>query len=119
MNAIHDTYASWNWCFGRTPKFNITKSFQIPECIQHDQGISGEIKITMTVEHGKITDIILCLPPSMANEGLATEGTVISELVGQRFSEHAMYTLERLLSTMKSDTDRFVTECLKQVMISA
>lgn len=72
----------------------------------------------MTVEEGKITDIVICLPPSMATEGL-TEGSVISGLIGQRFSEHALYTLEQLLSDVKSDTDRFVTECLKQVMISA
>lgn len=119
MNAIRDQYASWNWCFGKTPKFSITKSFQIPYDLQNEPGIPGEVKITMTVENGKIIDIVLCLPPSMANEGFTAEGSVISELVGQRFSEHAIYTLEKLLSMMKSDTDRFVTECLKQVVISA
>lgn len=119
LNAIRDQYASWNWCYGKTPKFDITKSFQIPDGLLSEQGTSGEVKISMTVENGKITDIIICLPPSMANEGLETEGSVITRLIGQRFSENTLYTLERLLSAMKSDTDRFVTECLKQVMISA
>lgn len=119
LQAIRNHYASWDWCFGKTPKFDITKSFEIPSGLLNENGVSGEVKITLTVEKGKITDIIICLPPSMATAGLTTDGTALSELIGQRFSENALCTLEKLLRMMKSDTDRFVTECLKQVMTSA
>lgn len=85
----------------------------------NEDGISGEVKVTLTVEQGKITDIVMCLPPSMASEALTVEGSFMSPLIGQRFSENALCTLEQLLSNVKSDTDRFVTECLKKVMISA
>lgn len=114
LNTIREQYEGWDWCYGKTPKFNITKSFRIPDGIVDEYGISGEVKVTMTVEYGKITDIVVCLPQAMASEG-----TVVSGLIGQRFSEHVLYTLEQMLSNVKSDTDRFVTECLKQVMISA
>lgn len=119
MNAIRNKFASWQWCFGKTPTFNISKIFRIPNGLVNDQGISGEaIRVTMTVEAGKITDVILNLPPAIANDDYTVEQG-ISGLIGQRFSEHTLYALELLLGGVKTETDRFVTDCLRQVMFSA
>ncbi|KAJ8945600.1 hypothetical protein NQ314_009125 [Rhamnusium bicolor] len=118
LDEIRDQYVSWDWCFGKTPKFNISKSFAVPESLVDSFGAPGNVKVTMTVEHGRINDVTLFVPPSLYSSGFAGEADVVTSLIGQKFSEEALDGLEGLLSSLVNDKDRFVTECLKQVMTS-
>lgn len=59
LNAIKDTFASWDWCYGKTPKFSITKS------VQHKSGAGDlDLKVKLDVEKGHIEDITLVIPNS-------------------------------------------------------
>lgn len=117
MNAIRDNFKSWEWCFGETPKFNITKSFTVPVDLLHSNtvGSSGSLNVTMTVEKGIISDITIYVPYEFNSAGFAGEAKVIHSLKGKRFSVQAFDDLDTLLD----EKDRFLTQCVRQVMTCA
>ncbi|CAH1153441.1 unnamed protein product [Phaedon cochleariae] len=118
LTEIRETFESWDWCFGKTPKFNISKSFQVPASLANCEETSDSLKVTMVVENGKVSDVNLYIPPNLAFAGFSGNANVITSVIGQRFSEDALNSMEALLDELMSDKDRFVTECLKQVMRS-
>ncbi|KAJ8983438.1 hypothetical protein NQ317_013200 [Molorchus minor] len=113
---IRDQYTSWEWCYGKTPKFNISKTFSVPETLISSYGASCDLKITMTVECGKISDISLYIPPGLSSSGFSGNANVISSLIGHKFSEEALNILENLLGGYVDEKEKFVSECLKQLL---
>ena len=72
----------------------------------------------MVVENGKISDVNLFLPPGLAANGFSGNVNVITSLIGHKFSEEALDNLEWSVGTLISDKDKFVTDCVRQVMQS-
>lgn len=107
----------WQWRFGKTPKFTISRSFAVPEYLIH-QDVPDDLKVTMVVEAGKISDVNLYVPPGLVANGFSGNVNVITSLIGHRFSEEALDNLEWSLGALISDKDRFVTDCVRQVMQS-
>lgn len=118
LDEIRDQFVGWDWTYGKTPKFNISKSFGIPNSLVPTLRVTGDIKVTMTVEHGRISDVTLFVPPSLSPESFTGEVNVVTSLIGQKFSEEALNGLEGQLSSLVNEKDKFVTECLRQVMSS-
>ncbi|CAL1287096.1 unnamed protein product [Larinioides sclopetarius] len=54
INQIQEELKSWQWRFGHTPKFSITKSFQI-----ETKGLASSVEIIMNINKGKIESISL------------------------------------------------------------
>lgn len=113
LNEIRDEFKSWEWCYGKTPKFTITRKFCVPENL-FDRA-SDELKVTMTVEYGKISDIKLYLPATNDFNG---EFNVITNLKGQLFSVDTINNFDLTLGNIFNDKDKFVSECVKEVMTS-
>lgn len=55
LNKIRDEFASWEWRFGKTPKFTVIK----PLTIESNE-IIHNFKLKINVEAGKITEIFIC-----------------------------------------------------------
>ncbi|KAF2883501.1 hypothetical protein ILUMI_22674 [Ignelater luminosus] len=109
ITEIRDTLRDWEWCYGKTPKFSVTKSF-----IGNFNSISKNLKFTINIEQGRINDMILYVPSG--------EEKVITSLKGQKFTEDIINCLECPLSgeenNLVDDKDRLVIECIRKVMIS-
>ncbi|XP_057651393.1 lipoyltransferase 1, mitochondrial isoform X2 [Diorhabda carinulata] len=118
LTEIRNQLVSWEWHYGKTPKFNITKSFKIPDSLVEGYGISEDLRVTMVVENGKINDISLYVPPGISSQGFSGNVNVITSLIGHKFSEDTLGSLEMMISGLVNEKDRFVSECLKQVMTS-
>nr|AFI81409.1 lipoate protein ligase [Phyllotreta striolata] len=118
LNEIRNELVSWNWQYGKTPKFNIIKSFKIPEYLHEGYDVNEDLKVTMEVENGKISDVVLYIPPGLSTSGFSGNANVITSLIGHSFSDEALSGLEMMIGGLVSEKDRFVSECLKQVMIS-
>ncbi|XP_056646874.1 lipoyltransferase 1, mitochondrial isoform X2 [Diorhabda sublineata] len=118
LTEIRNQLVSWEWHYGKTPKFNITKSFKIPDSLVEGYGISEDLRVTMVVENGKINDISLYVPPGISSQGFSGNVNVITSLIGHKFSEATLGSLEMMISGLVNEKDRFVSECLKQVMTS-
>lgn len=120
LTEIRDNYSSWDWCYGKTPKFNITQTFAVPGGLIHNNASSpANLKVTITVEKGRISDITLFVPYGLNSLGFTGEAKVIHGLKGKKFSVEAFEDLEESLGCLLDEKDRFVTECLKQVMTCA
>ncbi|CAG9828579.1 unnamed protein product [Diabrotica balteata] len=118
LNEIKEELLSWNWQYGKTPKFNITKSFKVPDTLVESYGINEDLKVNMVVEYGKISDISLYVPPGLSSQGLSGNANVITSLIGHTFSEDAVHDLEMMISGLINEKLRFGSEHLKQVMNS-
>nr|XP_023023061.1 lipoyltransferase 1, mitochondrial isoform X2 [Leptinotarsa decemlineata] len=116
LNKIREQLTSWEWCYGKTPKFNISKSFKVPDCLVNGHGECEDLKVTMVVDQGKINDITLFIPSGLLFDGSSGNVDMLRSLVGHRFTEEALNSLENLLNDLVSDKEKFVTECVKQVM---
>lgn len=79
-----------------------------------------EINITMFVENARIKDVTMFVPPGLSQSGFSGEIKVLTNLKGRKFTEDALKSLEDYCKNAASanDKDRFVSDCVKQVMTS-
>ncbi|XP_044741660.1 lipoyltransferase 1, mitochondrial [Chrysoperla carnea] len=100
LNNIREEFASWDWTFGKTPKF--TSNIYLPTV--HDEKI--KIKLSMIIEGGKIQDIVLQIPPGLSTMGFEGEARVyiaeLSSLKGQPFSQNAVDLLRKMMPYQES-----------------
>lgn len=101
ITEIRNTFQDWEWCFGRTPKFTVSKSYEY-------------VTATLTIDKGRVADISLYLPPGFASSGFSGTADVISALKGQKFSEEVFYSLEHSLGC----SDKFISQGEQKAMAS-
>ncbi|XP_063219997.1 lipoyl amidotransferase LIPT1, mitochondrial [Bacillus rossius redtenbacheri] len=86
VEKLRNEFASWDWRFGKTPDFQVTRKFYIPE----------ELKITITVNKGIIENVTLKVPQKLIlAHGFNGNASVITNLKGQQFSVAAIRYLEK------------------------
>ncbi|XP_075974980.1 lipoyltransferase 1 isoform X2 [Anticarsia gemmatalis] len=118
---------TWDWCFGRTPVFTVSRAFPVPaELLAPSKVYSAtqELIINMTVEHGLINDVTLNIPPGLVESGFHGEASVITHLKGKRFTSEALSALQEAMLTRHLNTDdrklddkeQFVAKCFDQVV---
>lgn len=132
MSEIRNNLASWEWCYGKTPDFTISRSFPVPSTLLNNSAFYGstsneELKIIVEVVQGHVADVVLHIPPGLTATGLQGNLKVITSLKGCKFTEESMNKLEsslvidNILAADKDtvDKDKFVTECVRKVMMTS
>ncbi|XP_067008344.2 lipoyl amidotransferase LIPT1, mitochondrial isoform X2 [Anabrus simplex] len=131
LNKLRNEFQSWDWRYGKTPKFQVKRSFKVPqELIEETDVAEQELEICLDVNKGIIDDVTLTVPPGLkSTNGVHGEIRVVTSLRGRRFSEDAIITVENSLHDMRIQEDdmqreaarknQFVMNCMKQVMKSA
>lgn len=119
LQKIQSEFDSWEWRYGRTPKFQITRAFPLPQYMN----TTGELQVTVSVASGLVEDIVMMIPPSlMSSNTFVQDMRVMTNLKGRRFTEDALDELNTSfgLSTesLRADNKRFVADCVRQVMAS-
>lgn len=79
LKEIRDQFASWDWRFGKTPKFTALKPIQL-KC----DGKQQYVQLKISVDAAIITDIVLVLP------NCETTVPVVSTFRGQPYDEHVL-----------------------------
>lgn len=125
LSEIRSNLISWDWCYGKTPNFFISRTFPVPSQLLVEpmtfNGTNSELKITVHVNQGRVADVVLNIPQGLSSTGLHGDVKVITSLKGCKFTEEAMSRLESSLAVdniLAADKDKFVTECVRQVMTS-
>ncbi|XP_045777728.1 lipoyltransferase 1, mitochondrial isoform X2 [Maniola jurtina] len=127
LSELKNDLESWDWTYGRTPMFTVSRSFPVPaELLAPSRVYSAtqELVITMTVEKGLIDDVTLNIPPGLVESGFHGEASVITHLKGKRFTSEALSALEDAMLTRRStrdvkkldDKEQFVAKCFDQVV---
>lgn len=79
LNEVREQYASWDWRFGKTPKFAVVKPVQLKSATgEHD------FKVQVTVDMGLIDEINLLMPNT---EPIP----VVSTMKGRPYSEDVFH----------------------------
>lgn len=69
---------TWDWIYGKTPKFNVQKSFQILH-----KGIVVDVNVSMSIKNGCIESCTMALPSHWLSEQQCYE--LQNTLVGSKF----------------------------------
>jgi lipoyltransferase 1 len=123
LEKLRAEFASWDWRFGKSPKFNVTRTFQVPqELLGKDDMSNQELSITIDVNKGMVEDVMLLVPRGLkAADGFSGQAQVVTSLKGQRFSEEAITMLQKALSELESPEqtrNEFLVDCMRQVVTS-
>jgi len=118
LDKLQTDFESWEWTYGKTPKFTITRAFRVPQDLAGTN--NGDLVITVEVDKGIMTNMEFHLPPDFtADATLDTTLTTLLSLKGQRFSNDIIS--EDLLSANHStiasrEKNQFITTCVKDVL---
>lgn len=127
LAELKNDLKSWDWCFGRTPDFSVSRTFPVPaELLAPSKVYSAtqELVINMTVVKGLINDVTLSIPPGLVESGFHGEASVITHLKGKRFTSEALSALQEAMLTRHltsdvnklDDREQFVAKCFDQVV---
>lgn len=127
LAEIRRELQSWDWCYGKTPLFTVSRSFPVPsELLAPSKVYSAtqELSINMSVEKGLISDVTLNIPPGLVESGFHGEASVITHLKGKRFTSEALNALQEAMLTRHDSRDsrkldekeQFVAKCFDQVV---
>lgn len=137
LDKIKQELGSWDWRFGKTPAFEVKRSFAVPsnllstgdDFISKEQD-SQELCIKMSVESGLIADVTLNIPPGLMASGFHGDASVVTHLKGKKFTSESLDGLQEVLQTTEfddgvtdskggrklGDKEQFVANCLDQVV---
>uniref|UniRef100_A0A1B6KYI1 BPL/LPL catalytic domain-containing protein n=1 Tax=Graphocephala atropunctata TaxID=36148 RepID=A0A1B6KYI1_9HEMI len=126
LEKIRTEFQSWDWKFGRTPKFHITRSFLLPQSIvmagSRGEVQQEELRVTVTVTKGLVEDVIMRIPPSlMMSDQFVEDIKVMANIRGRRFTEDALDELNASFGashSLRDDGKQFVADCMRKVMAS-
>lgn len=127
LAELKNELQSWDWCYGRTPVFTVSRTFPVPaELLAPSKVYSStqELVINMTVEKGLIDDVTLNIPPGLVESGFHGEASVITHLKGKRFTSEALNALQDAMLTRRAagdarkldEKEQFVAKCFDQVV---
>lgn len=91
LMELRETFASWDWRFGKTPKFTVQKDIQLKS---GDKDSCFQLK--MEVEKGLIGDIFIAMPN-------CEPIPVVSELKGKEYSEDKLNGIVSALRNVSSE----------------
>lgn len=137
LDKIKQELGSWDWRFGKTPAFEVKRSFAVPsnllstgdDFISKEQD-SQELCIKMTVESGLIADVTLNIPPGLMASGFHGDASVVTHLKGKKFTSESLDGMQEVLQTTEyndgvtdskggrklGEKEQFVANCLDQVV---
>lgn len=121
LAKIREEMESWDWRFGMSPKFSISRTFPLPAVVC--QNSTEQLTVKVNVEKGLVQDVVLHVPDSLMNaHGLSDGIQVLSSIKGRRFSEEALEELDLALREnhhLKDFGKVFVADCMRKMVASA
>lgn len=109
-------FTSWNWRYGKTPDFTVTREFPVPREMTVSEG--AKLKLQMKVSKGLLASVSVTVPPGFVTNAPEGEVAVISGLEGRKFSEDAVALVEEAFAKKENSPNkkRFVADCVRRVV---
>ncbi|XP_033229345.1 lipoyltransferase 1, mitochondrial [Belonocnema kinseyi] len=82
INNLVSDFSSWDWTYGKTPKFTVTRHVEMTA----PNGSSHRLKLILEVVNGIVEDIQMALPVDLVPSGCNQNASVITNLRGTRYS---------------------------------
>lgn len=100
LNVIRENFASWDWRYGKTPKFSAQKNIELKS-----GNDSHEMKLNVEVEKGLIQNIDLLLKNS------TDVMPIVSSLIGKPYNEDNFERIINALVSVSGENVKSVLEC--------
>lgn len=95
LEDIKKDLKSWDWIFGKTPKFTVLKHFNLSEeFLQKNEYSDQKLTLKVLVENGIIDDIEVNAPLSLVSGSFDVSVENLRTLKGQKFSEDILTLLK-------------------------
>ncbi|XP_047356063.1 lipoyltransferase 1, mitochondrial isoform X3 [Vespa velutina] len=94
IDKLREEFCSWEWIYGRTPQFSITKDFDMPA----PNGNLYRVNLTLEIQKGIIEEIRMSLPANLASSNLNQNANVFTNLRGMRYDSNIMDNIIALIS---------------------
>lgn len=79
LDKIRSEFYSWEWRYGKTPKFVATKQYNL------DNGL-GQLSVSVEVEGGIVGGVVLSIPPGVAWGRLTGDVDLVTTARDQKFT---------------------------------
>ncbi|XP_043276398.1 lipoyltransferase 1, mitochondrial isoform X2 [Venturia canescens] len=93
LEKLKNEYKSWDWTFGKSPKFTVTRTVDMPA----ENGQFHALTLTLSVENGIVEDIKMSLPKDVAQADGIEHASVITSLRG---SEYNYGIMDQIITAM-------------------
>lgn len=110
IDKFINEFRSWDWNFGKTPKFTVTRTFDIPA---HD-GKMHRLNLSLEIQNGIVEEIRMSLPAGLVSTDFDQDASVISNLRGTRYNHEVteniiskIVTSNTIQSTDENNVRRF------------
>ncbi|XP_012233802.1 lipoyl amidotransferase LIPT1, mitochondrial [Linepithema humile] len=81
IDKFTNEFRSWDWNFGKTPKFTVSRTLDVPA---HD-GKTYRLNLTLEIQSGIVQEIKMSLPAGLVSTNFEQDASVISNLRGTRY----------------------------------
>ncbi|XP_054008472.1 lipoyltransferase 1, mitochondrial isoform X2 [Hylaeus anthracinus] len=81
LDKLISEFRSWEWNYGRTPKFTVTRVLDV---LVQDSKVH-QFNLTLEIQNGIIEEIKMRLPPGLVSNDFSQDASVISNLRGTRY----------------------------------
>ncbi|XP_006608495.1 lipoyltransferase 1, mitochondrial isoform X2 [Apis dorsata] len=86
LNKLISEFRSWEWNYGKTPKFTVTR---VLDMVTRNNKVH-RFNLTLEIQNGIIEEIKMRLPASLVAEDFSQDASVITNLRGSRYNHEIM-----------------------------
>ncbi|XP_076755810.1 lipoyltransferase 1 isoform X1 [Xylocopa sonorina] len=86
LNKLISEFSSWEWNYGKTPKFTVTRVLDVPG---QDNKVH-RFNLTLEIQNGIIEEIKMRLPVGLVTNDFSQDASVITNLRGTRYDHEVM-----------------------------
>eukprot|EP00096_Caligus_rogercresseyi_P012728 TRINITY_DN5430_c0_g1_i1.p1 TRINITY_DN5430_c0_g1~~TRINITY_DN5430_c0_g1_i1.p1 ORF type:complete len:399 (-),score=82.02 TRINITY_DN5430_c0_g1_i1:74-1270(-) len=114
IDDIKKELQGYNWVFGKTPKFKIKKSFELPDSlIPGVSGMEPSVEFELIVDKGVVSDVKVVLPKGMLDPDYDLAGI----LYGRPFTLNLLDEVRRSLDSVPDQKRHFIIDCLEESVL--
>ncbi|CAL7947505.1 unnamed protein product [Xylocopa violacea] len=86
LNKLISEFSSWEWNYGKTPKFTVTRVLDVPT---QDNKVH-RFNLTLEIQNGIIEEIKMRLPVGLVTNDFSQDASVITNLRGTRYDHEVI-----------------------------
>ncbi|XP_014606524.1 PREDICTED: lipoyltransferase 1, mitochondrial isoform X1 [Polistes canadensis] len=94
IDKLREQFCSWEWTYGRTPDFSVTKTFDVPA----PNGNIYRLDLTLEIQKGIVEEIRMSLPANLASSDFNQNTNVLTNLRGMKYDSDVMDNIIALIS---------------------
>ncbi|CAK9823180.1 Lipoyltransferase 1, mitochondrial [Anthophora retusa] len=102
LDELISVFRSWEWNYGKTPKFTVTRVLDVPT----EGNKVHQFNLTLEIQNGIIEEIRMKLPSSLVSHVFSEDTSVINNLRGTKYDHEVM---ENIIATIGCKTVRLST----------